>query len=297
MPSVIRAEHLSHRFGARAVLDDLTFSVRPGVVTGFLGPNGAGKTTTFSLRLGLLRPSGGRAEVLGLAPGDPRALAHIGALVESPALYDHLTGRENLEITRLLRQLPRSETDRVLGLVALSQDARRPVRDYSLGMRQRLGLALALLGDPRILLLDEPTNGLDPSGIQAMRDLLRALPRASGATVLLSSHLLSEVEQVAQDLVVIHRGRLRYQGPLSELGGEGAASLRVRVDAPEGARDLLRAAGFAWTESGEDVWIAATPEAGPAVADLLVRGGCGLKELHPRAVNLEARFLAPLEDA
>ena len=223
MDHVILTQGLTHRYGPRLVVDSLNLQVRPQAVTGFLGPNGAGKTTTISLLLGLLKASAYTVEVLGLPPGHPSALARIGALVESPALYDHLTGLENLEITRLLRDLPRVEVDRVLGLVQLTQDARRPVREYSLGMRQRLGVALALMGRPRLLILDEPTNGLDPSGIQDMRELIRHLPLETGASVFLSSHLLAEVEQVAQDLVVIHRGKLRYQGPMEQLGAREQA--------------------------------------------------------------------------
>jgi ABC-2 type transport system ATP-binding protein len=286
---------LSRRFGSRVAVEDLTVQVRPGVVTGFLGPNGAGKTTTFGLLLGLLRPSAGQAAVLGLPPGDRRALAHVGALVEAPALYAHLTGRENLEITRLLRDLPRAETDRVLTLLDLARDAHRPVRAYSLGMRQRLGVAQALLGSPRLLMLDEPSNGLDPAGIQAMRELLRTLPREEGVSVLLSSHLLSEVEQVAEDLLVIHRGRLRYQGPLADLGTGHPTAFQVRVEHLDRALPLLEAGGYGFTCDERSLQVTAPPEAGPALAALLVEGGCGLQELAPQAANLEDRFLALLE--
>ncbi|MBK9796787.1 MAG: ATP-binding cassette domain-containing protein [Holophagaceae bacterium] len=189
----------------------------------------AGKTTTISLLLGLIKASAGTAEVLGHPPGHPEALARIGALVESPALYDHLTGLENLEITRLMKGVDRSDLDRVLRLVDMKMDAKRPVREYSLGMRQRLGVALALLGQPQLLVLDEPTNGLDPIGIQDMRELLIRLPRETGASIFLSSHLLAEVEQVADDLVVIHHGRLRYQGSTADLGASDQAELLVRV--------------------------------------------------------------------
>ena len=297
MEWVIQTSGLSLRYGPRLVVDGLDLRVRPQAITGFLGPNGAGKTTTISLLLGLLKPNGGSAEVLGLPPGAPAALAQIGALVESPALYDHLTGLENLEITRLMRDLPRAEADRVLGLVQLVQDARRPVREYSLGMRQRLGVALALMGQPRLLILDEPTNGLDPAGIQDMRELIRRLPLETGASVFLSSHMLAEVDQVAQDLVVIHKGRLKYQGPMEQLGAREQVELVVRVGDPAQAQAVLAQAGFACQERDGRVLIQAALDQAPRVAASLVAGGCDLYELSPHKANLEARFLALLEEA
>jgi len=295
MDWVILTQGLTRRFGTRVVVDALDLRVRPQAITGFLGPNGAGKTTTISLLLSLLKGHAGTAEVLGLPPGHPAALAQIGALVESPALYDHLTGLENMEVTRLLRDLPRAEVDRVLSLVQLTQDARRPVREYSLGMRQRLGVALALMGQPRLLILDEPTNGLDPAGIQDMRELIRRLPLETGASVFLSSHLLAEVEQVAQDLVVIHRGKLRYQGPMEQLGAPGQAELRVRVGDITRALTALAQAGFACHEADGRVQVQVSLDAAPRVAACLVAGGCDLYELSPLKTNLEARFLALLE--
>ena len=295
MESVISASGLSRRYGSRLVVDGLDLRVRSQSITGFLGPNGAGKTTTISLLLGLLKADAGTAEVLGLPPGHPAALAQIGALVESPALYDHLTGLENLEITRLMRDLPRVEVDRVLGLVQLVQDARRPVREYSLGMRQRLGVALALMGQPRLLILDEPTNGLDPAGIQDMRELIRRLPLETGASVFLSSHMLAEVEQVAQDLVVIHRGKLRYQCPMEQLGAREQAELLVRVGDPTQAQVVLAREGFACRWRDGRVVIQAALDEAPRVAACLVAGGCDLYELSPHKANLEARFLALLE--
>jgi len=297
MEMAIVTQGLTRRFGSRTVVDGLDVSVRTQAITGFLGPNGAGKTTTISLLLGLLRPDGGRAEVLGRPPGHPEALAQIGALVESPSLYDHLTGFENLEITRLMRDLDRTEVDRVLKLVDLQRDARRPVRDYSLGMRQRLGVALAMMGQPRLLILDEPTNGLDPEGIQDMRELLRSLPLETGASVFLSSHLLAEVEQVAQDLVVIHKGQLKYMGATEQLGASDQAELMVRTGDPARAQSILEGQGFSCTVADARVWIQAPSSEAPRIAASLVGGGCDLFELAPRKVNLEARFLALLEEA
>ncbi|HEX9082164.1 MAG TPA: ABC transporter ATP-binding protein [Holophagaceae bacterium] len=297
MDFVIQTQGLTRRFGRRPAVEDLSLEVRPGTITGFLGPNGAGKTTTIALLLGLLRAHGGSAQVLGHPPGHPSALAQVGALVESPSLYDHLTGRENLEITRRMRDLPRTELDRVLALVGMEGDARRPVREYSLGMRQRLGVALALMGQPRLLILDEPTNGLDPAGIQDMRELIRRMPRETGASVFLSSHLLAEVEQVAGDLVVIHRGRLRYQGPTEGLGDATEGRLSVRVDDLHRALGALSRLGFLAQASDGRLSVQASPEQAPRVASLLVAEGFALFELMPERVNLEKRFLALLEDS
>jgi ABC-2 type transport system ATP-binding protein len=297
MSLVISTSNLTRRYGARTVVDGLGLQVRPEAITGFLGPNGAGKTTTICLLLGLLKAQAGSAEVLSRLPGHPAALAQIGALVESPSLYDHLTGQENLEITRLLRDLPKSEIDRVLKQVDLTRDARRPVREYSLGMRQRLGVALALLGQPRLLILDEPTNGLDPAGIQDMRQLILGLPKETGAAVFLSSHLLAEVEQVADDLVVIHRGRLRYQGPTGGLGAPGDAELSLRVGDADLALAALGRLGLSARAAEGRLWVQAAPSEAPHLAAFLVAAGCDLYELTPHKANLEARFLALLEEA
>ena len=295
MDFVIATQGLTRRFGARTVVDGLDLRVPAQSITGFLGPNGAGKTTTISLLLGLLKAHAGTCEVLGHPPGHPAALAQIGAMVEAPSLYDHLTGRENLEITRLMRGAARPEVDRVLGLVDLARDARRPVREYSLGMRQRLGVALALMGQPRLLILDEPTNGLDPAGILDMRELIRRLPGETGASVFLSSHLLAEVEQVAGNLVVIHRGRLRYQGPTEGLGAPGQGGLVLRVADPGKALEALLPLGFPAREEDGRLWLEADPGAAPRVAACLVEAGCALYELAPQRVNLETRFLDLLE--
>jgi ABC-2 type transport system ATP-binding protein len=288
---------LTKRYGSRVVVDQLDLGIRSRTITGFLGPNGAGKTTTISLLLGLTKPDGGHAEVLGHKAGHPAALARIGALVESPSLYDHLTGQENLEITRIMRDLPSKEVDRVLAQVDLTRDARRPVREYSLGMRQRLGVALALLGSPQLLILDEPTNGLDPAGIQDMRNLIRSLPGETGTTVFLSSHLLAEIEQVAEDLVIIHKGRLRYQGPREGLGTAEDEELIVRVDDPRRALAALAHFHLPLREMGGQIGIQAPREKAPAIAACLIEHGCALFELTPSKANLEARFLALLEEA
>lgn len=295
MGFAVLSKGLSRHFGKIKAVENLDLAIREGAITAFLGPNGAGKTTAIRLLLGLIKPSTGHCEVLGHPAGHPKALAQVGALVESPSLYDHLTAIENLEITRLMRNLASSEIDRVLTLVDLRRDARRPVRDFSLGMRQRLAVALALMGEPRLLILDEPSNGLDPVGIQEMRELIRGLPGATGATIFLSSHILAEVEQMASDVAVIHRGRLRYQGSMDDLGTAGPAQVLLRVDDPTKALRKLADLKFQAHLEGEYLWVQASNSEIPRVAAGLIEEGLALYELLPHRVNLEARFLALLE--
>ncbi|WP_242434505.1 ABC transporter ATP-binding protein [Hymenobacter amundsenii] len=240
---LLETRDLSFGFGARPILHALNLQVEPGSIYGFLGPNGAGKSTTMRLLLGLLRPASGTVRLFGhdLARHRVALLGRVGALIESPSLYDHLTGRENVEATRRLRGVPAHRTAEVLALVGLAADAHRPAREYSLGMRQRLGLALALLPDPDLLLLDEPTNGLDPTGIIEMRALLRRLSHEQGKTILVSSHLINEIEKMATHVGVIQRGRLVFQGSLPDLQRlqTGRAQLVLETENADTCRNLL----------------------------------------------------------
>lgn len=243
---LIETRELTRRFGPRTAVDKLNLSVPAAGVYGFLGPNGAGKTTAIRMLLGLIRPDAGEVRLFGIPVARNRAslMQRVGALVESPSLYPHLTGRENLEVTRRLLGAPRNLIDVALETVKLTKDSDRRVREYSLGMRQRLGLALALLNKPRLLILDEPTNGLDPAGIHEMRDLIRRLPEEFGVTVFLSSHLLSEVEQIASHIGIIHEGKLLFQGPLAELQTKQQTQLIVGVKQLDAAIDCLTKAGW-----------------------------------------------------
>jgi lantibiotic transport system ATP-binding protein len=227
MAFAIETSGLTRSFGARVAVDGIALQVPQGSIYGFLGPNGAGKTTTIRLLLGLLRPSSGHILIHGerLTRDARRVLREIGALVEGPSLYPHLTGEENLEVTRRLLALPRAAVTRSLERFGLASDARRPVRTYSSGMRQLLALAQAWLAEPRLLILDEPTNGLDPAATRSLRRLLRRSAGESGATVFLSSHILAEVEHVADWIGIIDKGRLRFQGPLSSLKEAASGSL------------------------------------------------------------------------
>ncbi|MBX9883047.1 MAG: ATP-binding cassette domain-containing protein [Sphingomonas sp.] len=233
----IETDSLTKRFGARIGVFDLALRVPTGSIYGFLGPNGAGKTTTMRLLLGLLRPDAGDVRLLGRSLARERrgALSGVGAFVESPSLYDHLSGETNLDMTRRLLGLPKREVARVLEIVGLRAAASRRVGGYSLGMKQRLALARALLGTPQLLLLDEPTNGLDPDGIIAMRDLVQSLPDRVGATVFVSSHLLAEVERVATVVGLMRGGRLVLQ---AEIGALQAGGRRVRIELDDAARGV-----------------------------------------------------------
>src|SRR5688572_6354657 len=240
----IQTRDLTRLFPGGHGVRGLDLSVPAGCIYGFLGPNGAGKTTTIRLLLDLLRPDRGTISLFGqpLDRGHRAALGQVGALVESPSLYGHLTGRENLEVTRRLLGAPRERIDAALERIDLVESAGRRVREYSLGMRQRLAIGLALLGAPRLLVLDEPSNGLDPAGIVDLRRLLRGLA-AEGITVFVSSHLLAEIEQIASHVGVLQAGRLRFEGRLEELRGRVRPRLRLHCEPALRAAELLSRLG------------------------------------------------------
>lgn len=243
--NIIEVQNLCRRFGKKKAVDNLYLQVPPGCIYGFLGPNGAGKTTTIRMLLGLIRPDEGQISLFGkpFACGDIHALKSIGALVEAPTLYPHLTGRENLELVRRLTGGEKREIQRVLAVVDMEKDANRPVREYSLGMCQRMGLALALFGQPKLLLLDEPTNGLDPAGIHEIRELICRLPN-EGITVFLSSHLLNEVEQMATRIGIIRSGSLIFQGSPAELRSRFQDNVSVVTDRMDETCAFLKNAGW-----------------------------------------------------
>ena len=257
MAGMVETEGLSRRFGARTAVEGVSMTVPDQAVYGFLGRNGAGKTTTLKMLLGLIRPSAGEARIGGVDVGRDRigAARKVGALLEAHGFYGNLTGRENLDISRRLLGLPTTEVERVLGVVEMRADAGRRVAGYSRGMRQRLGLARAMLGAPPILVLDEPTNGLDPDGIAEMRRFLRDLPAQTGATVLLSSHLLGEIEQIATHVGVIHQGRLVLEGELAALKAAGAPEIHLRVDDCGRAAAVLAQHDLTVTEGGEGLTV------------------------------------------
>lgn len=233
---LVETVDVTKQYGSQRVLDRVALTVRQGEVYGFLGPNGAGKTTTLRILLGLVRPTSGTVRVLGKAPGDPSALGKIGMLVESAAFYPYLSGRDNLRAMARYCRMPDSRADEVLETVDLTGRGGDRFATYSLGMKQRLGLAAALLKDPELLILDEPTNGLDPVGMAEMRVLIRQLGK-EGRTVLLSSHLLGEVQQICDRVGMIARGQLLREGTVDDL--RGAATLIVGAEPLDRARELV----------------------------------------------------------
>jgi ABC-2 type transport system ATP-binding protein len=289
---------LQKRYGSRTALAGLDLSVPSGVVYGFLGPNGAGKTTTMRLLTGLIHPDAGTIELLGrpFGRGDRRRLFEVGALIESPSFYPYLSGRENLRsLAATGAPTSTARIEELLELVGLRDRARDKVGTYSLGMKQRLGIAAALLSDPRLLLLDEPSNGLDPAGIVAMRETLRQLA-ASGKTVFVSSHVLGEVQQLADVIGIIASGRLVREGPIDELLlGEGVVRVRVANEQIAPAKTVLASlvpAGDVSDIAGEEGWLSVRMEPGRAadVTRALAGSGIYLSGLETGS-DLESLFL------
>ena len=296
MSNLVETTSLSKKRQNRVVLNQVSLAVPEGSVYGFCGPNGAGKTTTMKLLLGLLKPTAGEIRLFG-EPMNQRnrleLLRHTGSLIESPSCYGHLSGQENLEIAADLKGVPKRDIDRVLDIVGLTEDRKRLVKQYSLGMRQRLGIAQALLGSPRLLILDEPTNGLDPAGIQEMRDLIRSMPEQYGATVMISSHLLDEMERMTDHVGILNRGRLLFQGPLSELRRHSQGEVSLRILYPDKAVSLSKEAAL-----GKDgtFRLPAMSDAELAVlTQRLGQEGAGVVELRRLTKSLEELFLSMTE--
>ena len=289
----IVVQDLTKLFGRVRAVDQLSFAVEPGSVTGFLGPNGAGKTTTLRMLLGLVQPTRGHATIGGRPyrnVADP--LATVGASLESSSFHPARTGRNHLRILCAVAGLPDRRADEVLALVGLSDAGRRKVRGYSLGMRQRLGLAAALLGDPRVLVLDEPANGLDPDGIRWMRGLLRHLA-GEGRTVLVSSHQLNEVQEIADSVVILNRGRLVRAGTIAELTA-GSDSVLVRTPNPQPLLAALAAEQARVEQADGGLRVRGLPL--HQVGHLAFRAGVELHELSAQRYDLEELFFA-LTDA
>lgn len=287
----IATHALTKSYSGTRVVDSIELRVPEGAVYGFLGPNGAGKSTTMKMILGLVRPSSGEVDVLGERMGRKNrleVLAHVGSLIENPSCYRHLTARENLDIIRRLKGLPVSSIDEALETVGLADTGKKLAGQFSLGMKQRLGLAAALLGNPKLVLLDEPTNGLDPEGIHEMRALVRMLPQTHGTTVLVSSHLLSEVEQMADHVGIISRGQMVWQGSLKELRACAKRQLAFRTTDDQRASMLLGA-------TKQDGWLLAPFADDVTVARLslaLARAGIGVVRIEERSESIEDLFLA-----
>jgi len=290
---MIILDSLTKKYGGFTAVDHVTFRAEPGRVTGFLGPNGAGKSTTMRILVGLTPPTSGGATVLGRRYADlPNPGREIGVLLDASAQHAGRTGREILTLAQRTVRMPRARVDEMLDLVSLSEEeSGRRVRDYSLGMRQRLGIAAALIGNPEVLILDEPANGLDPAGIRWMRDLLRGYAD-QGGTVLLSSHLLHEIEVIADDIVVIGQGRVVAQGTKHEL--LEAAGTYVRATDPARLAAALVAAGHPAEQSQQGLRTDASTD---QVGEVALAAGIALRELRPAdGAGLEEMFLALTSD-
>jgi ABC-2 type transport system ATP-binding protein len=298
MTFAVSLSGLTKRYGDRVAVESLTIDVPTGVVAGFVGPNGAGKTTTMAMLLGLVAPSAGTGTVLGTPMSDPAGyLSRVGALIEGPAFYPGLSGKENLAVLAAAGGADPAGILGVLELAGLAERADDRFRRYSFGMKQRLGIAAALLGDPDLLILDEPINGLDPAGVREMRELISGLAGAE-RTVLVSSHVLAELEQVCDWLIVIDGGRLLFQGPADELVSGSGLSLLVGPEWPEDIEPLaalLHTAGYRSEGEGERLRILlqdADPRTLAAIVNrVAAEGGIVLAELHVERTSLEERYL------
>lgn len=294
LADVILTSDLTRRFDKITAVDHVTLQIPQGSIYGFLGPNGAGKTTTIRLLLRLIRPDEGTVRIFGLSLPQQRQaiLRRVGAFVELPSLYPHLTGYENLDITRRLLGANRQKINDVLEIVHLEKDSKRLVRGYSLGMRQRLALALALLGDPELLILDEPTNGLDPAGIQEIRALIKRLAIERGITVFISSHLLNEVEQVATHVGIVLKGKLIFQGTLNQLRAESEAYVQIKTSQAEAAVQLLTNHGFTVRQFSNDEIRIDDPQVNSStVTKLLVQNQIEVSQINKINPSLEEIFM------
>lgn len=294
-PTVLATHELTKRFGPRLAVDGLTLEVKQGEIFGFLGPNGAGKTTTMRMALGLIRPSSGWVELFGqnVATAAGKVLPQVGPLVETPALYSHLSGRDNLRIFAAeLGGVGTRRINELLELTELSSRQKSRVSTYSLGMRQRLGLAVALLHDPQLLLLDEPANGLDPAGIKETRALLRRL-RDQGKTVFISSHVLGEVERVCDRVAILRKGRLAYLGEIGQLR-EAPGTYRLEVADPDGALQWLTSQpwGASASRDGDHAIVAPSPSGrGSDLNQQLCQAGFPPESFSAQQRDLEEVFL------
>ncbi|MEV4154261.1 ABC transporter ATP-binding protein [Nocardia salmonicida] len=286
--SIVVTTGLTKRYGEHLAVDAVSMRVAAGEIYGFLGPNGAGKTTTLRMLAGLVRPSVGTATVRGRTPGDPATLRGIGVLIEGPGFYPYLSGRDNLRVLARYRGHGEAEVETALERVGLADRAGDRFRTYSLGMKQRLGVGAAILGDPDLLILDEPTNGLDPAGLVEMRTLITDLA-ADGHTVLLSSHQLTEVQEICHRVGVISGGRLLAESTVSEL--RGTATLLLRAQPVDVALDAVRAVTDAPARAGVDgIRVETSAAMAPEVARAVVSAGADLLELRVDEKSLEEVF-------
>jgi ABC-type multidrug transport system ATPase subunit len=292
---VIQTKGLTFNFGSQTVVKSLSLQVPEGSIYGFLGPNGAGKTTTIKLLLNLLQSQEGSIKIFDLdfQANRTEILAQVGSLIEQPAIYGHLTGRENLRNRAILLQVSEKRVDEMLTLVRLSQAGNKKASNYSLGMKQRLGIALALLSDPKLLMLDEPTNGLDPNGIIEIRELLKELVTKHNKTVFISSHLLAEIERMATHVGIINNGELLFQGPITDLESISQPLVHIEVANTVDAANLLKKNGYNVVEINDD-HLSVTYQSKDKTAQintLLIQNNHVVYSIHKVQKDLEKLFL------
>lgn len=293
--AMIETQGLCKKYGTAMRVDHLNLKVLEGSIYGFLGPNGAGKSTTLKMILGLVRPTAGEIQVFGKRMEQKNRIAilqQVGSLIESPSYYGHLTGEENLRIVQTMRGTSEKEIQEVLHIVRLEQQGKKQVAHYSLGMKQRLGLAAALLGFPRLLILDEPTNGLDPAGIQEMRELICSLPKRFGMTVVVSSHLLSEIDQMADHVGIIREGQLVFQDSLDALHSRSCHHLALRTTNNVAAYAILKGENLCCEQEENHLLLPMlSDEYIAGIGQLLTRSGVDILRLEERQKSLEDIFL------
>ncbi|USG65084.1 ABC transporter ATP-binding protein [Brevibacillus ruminantium] len=294
MNQIVTTHNLSKRYGNVFSVKEVNLSVCEGDIYGFLGPNGAGKTTTLKMILGLVRPTDGTVNIFGKElEGNRRyILQNIGSLIESPSNYEHLTGLENMRVVQRLRGVPDKNVTEALKMVRLEKQKDKKVAQYSLGMKQRLGIAMAMLSFPKLLILDEPTNGLDPAGIGEMRELIKSLPQRYGMTILLSSHLLSEIEQMATSVGIIHGGTMLFQGSMEKLQARSRPTIRIKSQDNLGARELLASRGFFPKVREDSLLLENITDSQVAQVNRdLVAADIGVLRIEEQTRNLESIFL------
>ena len=290
---IIETKGLTKDFGKLAAVKDVNLKVRKGALYGFLGPNGAGKSTTIRMLLDLMKPTKGKVYLFNKDIGSHRMeiLRKVGAMVESPSYYENLTAYENLEIIRKILQIDKKEIDKALEIVNLFKWKNKRVKNFSLGMKQRLGIAQALMGNRELLILDEPTNGLDPAGVREIRNLIISLPEITGATVLISSHILSEIELIADHVGIIHRGNLLFQGTLEELKAKGNLEIAIRAQPLLEAEKFLKRKGYVVENREGKLYISKGKINIKELNKTLVLEGYGVSHLSENKKNLEEVFL------
>ena len=290
--ATLRADHLSKRIGDRTIVEDVSFELRPGEVFGFLGPNGAVKTTTIRMLVGLIKPTSGSVTICGydVHRDFEKAMRCVGCIVENPDLYRFMSGRENLEHFANMLGVPHSEVERVASLVMLQHRLDHRVNTFSLGMRQRLGIAQAMLGNPRLLILDEPANGLDPAGIREIRELLRSLAEERGMSVFVSSHLLAEIELMCDRVAIIHKGRVLHSGAVGDLISS-QREMEFRVGDTAAAEKVLEARGLQARVEGQTLFVSMEENDTPPLLAALIEGGIPVFHAQRKVQTLEEMFL------